>query len=141
MPNDKKEKLTVTSGAQWRKLREKGTPVQLPSGNVAVLRPVSFEELIRAGKIPNPLMDTLRRMMGLDAFDQADKPRDVLQDTNEMIDLMEIICVSAFLNPRIVDDPVEDDEISFFDVSATDREFVLEWVQGPLNETRPFRSE
>lgn len=140
MPKVKEQpKLVVTSGAEWRRLREEGQHVTLPSGNVARLRPVSFEELLRAGRIPNPLLSTLRRMMGLDRIEQ-NAPRDLAKETEDMILLMEIVCKSAMLEPRIVDDPTEDDEIAFFDLTSADRDYVMDWVQNPQSAVKPFRS-
>lgn len=130
--------LTVTSGKQWRRLREEGASVQLPSGNVAQLRPVSLEELVVSGKIPNPLLARVRSLIGL-GLREDENEIDMAERTKEMIDIMKIVCQSAFLNPRIVDDPENDNEISFFDLSAMDRDFVMDWVQGPQRTLEPFR--
>lgn len=137
MTND----LKVTSAKEWRRLREEGAIVQLPTGVSARLRPVSLSELARKGRIPNTLLSVVSETITRVDGPQKGNARSNLEKIEATDELNKIIIESVFLDPKIVDDPKEDNEISYYDVSEIDKEFVLTWAQAPSREVRGFRYE
>lgn len=135
--------LRPTSGAAWRQPRTEGYTKELPSGAVARLRPVSPDQLIAAGEVPDILTPLVLKMLfqGSDGSElsQLTQPEQVLSHAGETVKLINAICRLAFVQPRIVDDPQTDDEISIDDVAIIDRSFVFQLVTQPAEVLRDFR--
>jgi hypothetical protein len=134
------EQLKVTSGKQWRKLREEGVMVPLPSGNVVRLRPVGLPELIRGEHVP----DLLTPLVAETIWRGEPSPAQIsesLEMARGSIELLDLICKAAFLEPKLVDNPQADDEISVDDIDLADKSFVLQFVTAPMVALRSFRDE
>ena len=131
-----------TRGIDWRKPREEGFLLALPSGNSAKIRPVALDVLLRQGKVPDLLTPFVAKMIyegvdtkELDALLSVEK---LAEQSDEMLELIDAICVAAFLEPRIVDDPQAEDEISIEDVELADRGTVFSLAMLPANDLRRF---
>ena len=134
-----KQTLQVTSGQQWRKVREEGELVPLPSGHVVRLRTVGVETLIRRGRIPQGLLAIVA-----DALMGGAGTLPVPQTVEEMKDHLEFYesaCIEAFVSPRIVETPQAEDEISIEDVSLEDLFVVVSLLNKPVRELIRFREE
>lgn len=129
-------KKKVTTGTQWRKAREQGEVVELPSGKVARLRPLSLLGLIAQGRIPDPLSALVTEMIAGETKVVAN-----FEMFESFGDLLKLACVVAFVEPKIVDNPEADDEISIQDVDFDDQLFVFNRVQTEVNLTKPFRGK
>jgi hypothetical protein len=132
--------LKVTSGAEWRKMREEGTPVQLPTGRVALLRPVTIESLLLFGKVPDKLTTMVAKMIREGSY-VPKEDEDIIGTAKEFMELSTILLAEIFLSPKIVAKPKGENEITFFDVSPVDREYAIGWAQAPLIRIEPFRGE
>jgi len=126
----------VTSATEWRKAREQGEITELPSGKVAALRPLSLLGLVKRGSIPDPLSQLVTEMIA--GEEKVVVNLELFQSFGELLDL---ICIVAFVNPKIVDNPQADDEISVEDLDFDDQLFVFNLVQSEVNLTKPFRPE
>lgn len=128
-----------TSGKQWRAPREQGELVRLGSGYVARLRPVDVGALLASGTMPDILTPLAARIVyeGADAQEQIDAA--LLQQSVEMLEMFNVVCKAAFLEPRIVDNPQADDEISIEDLSYVDRAQVFNVCIQPAEVLRTFR--
>ncbi len=126
----------VTSGRAWRKPREEGVPLTLPSGNVARIRPVPLVKLIERGEVPDFLTPiAVSQIIGV-AEDGTGSAWGVFEDENEpeteddvkrmlnTVSFMEFLCKEAFVEPKIVDEPEADNEIALEDVGVEDMGFV-----------------
>jgi hypothetical protein len=131
---------TITPGRAWRQPREEGFVKALPSGHVARLRPVDMSVLLASGEIPDILtpLAVSTIMDGADTEKLAN-PENLAEHTSEMIRFFNLVCKAAFLEPRIVDAPQGDDEISIEDVEMSDRSFVYALVTQPVEVLRTFR--
>lgn len=111
-----KKDLKVTSGAEWRA----GELVELPSGKVARLRKPDVLALISEnGEVPD----------GLSQFMFGDsKDADMAEALPAMAPLLNRVTRAAFIEPRIVDEPSKDDEISLEDVAMADKLFIFQWL-------------
>lgn len=121
--------ITATLGANWRKPREEGFVFPLPSGNVARLRPVMLDMLLAQGKVPDLLTGEIANMVfeGFDVpkIEAMMAPDNLVKLSAEWVELINTICTEAFLEPRIVDNPQADDEISIGDLELVDRGHVF----------------
>ncbi len=137
--DDNGKEPQITSGVKWRQPREEGIIVPLPSGNVARLRPVALDVMISSGKLPDMLtpiaVKTLWTEMGGEEISNA------VEMATQMADLFHIVCKASFIEPKIVDDPQEEDEIAIDDISFTDKGFVFNLAIQPAEVLRKFRDE
>lgn len=134
------DELVVTSGREWRRLREKGQLVELASGFVVRLRPVSIGELVLEGMIPNTLIPQVNRMMGV-APTTEDTDETLFERGKSWLQILKIVCTAAMMQPKIVDDPQDEYEISFYDLTSRDRDQIFSWVTAPQEAVQKFRPE
>ena len=132
--------LQVTSGKQWRKTREQGIPMVMPSGNVAAIRPLGVSVLLKTGKIPDFLIGVISdAVMGV----AVEKRRKFdINDTEKLSALFEFqdaIAEDMFASPRIVSQPQADDEISIDDVALEDKAWLLQFIGAPIAALERFR--
>lgn len=131
-----------TRGTDWRRPREEGFTLELPSGNVARIRPVALDVLLRNGDVPDLLTPWVAKTIyeGVDT-DELDKLLSVdtlVEQSEGMLALIDAICAAAFVEPRIVEDPQADDEIAIADVELQDRGAVFSLAVLPAQALRSF---
>lgn len=137
--------LRVTSADEWSRLRREGELVELPSGFVARLRPVSIDELLELDQIPDELMavamDVTEKKI-LEAF-QANDADAMAEETEKMVDYLKIVLRNAFLEPKVSGElePSEPGTISYYDVEEADKRFVVNWARSPQRRLHRFRQE
>lgn len=134
-----KREQRPTSGREWRKPREEGYVITLPSSGYSVrLRPVPLPTLVVQGKIPDTISPlAAEALWGADEDDKRDA-KELLTATMELYDF---VCRAAFVEPKIVDEPQGDDEISIDDVDFYDKQAVFNAALAPGAALRNFRDQ
>jgi hypothetical protein len=126
-----------TAAVSWRRAREEGELITLPSGNVARLRPVALDVLITSGGIP----DLLTPIAAKTLWSETD-PADIAQ-ASELAEgfakLVNAIMPAAFIEPRVVENPTADDEIGLDDIQFDDKVAVFNLVTAGAYTLRKFR--
>lgn len=107
---------TPTSGSEWRKPRTEGYLLKFPSGKVARVRPVGPEVFATLKRIPMVIGDLLMGGTSEIEVDFADPVK-----LGEWIEVLNAIAKGCFVSPKIVDDPVADDEIALADIDLIDK--------------------
>jgi hypothetical protein len=139
----------VTAASEWKKVREEGFVVDLPSGKTARLkRTLSLINAMENGNVPNPLAKVVQELL--------EGKRTVI-NTNEMeedekIAFMNLITSEVpliFVYPKVLMvppgenaatwDPEDPDSISIADVSWEDRSFAYSFAQGGPASLELFR--
>lgn len=130
--------LQVTSGVEWRKARESAI-LKLPSGRVVEARAVSFFYLLKLGRIP----DQLTTQVIDHVFGSADLVFDLKKPKNlqAFLELLDAVCESCLVNPRVVKEAKADDEITVDDVIEADKMFLYKLINRPASELATFREE
>ena len=132
--------LKPTSGADWRRQSREGVNVTLPSGFIARIRNVQLTALMVAIKqLPNNLSSIVYANIYGDAKGIEKRPLEDL--LSGMIKLQDTVCIQAFVEPRVVDNPEKDDEISLEDIPPGDKVFLLALLQQSAQELARFRHE
>lgn len=129
--------LKPTSGQQWRKAREVGETIRLPSGNVATLRPVPLDQLMLSGKIPDLLTPIAARSLWAET--DTGSIADQVETAKGFAELINLIVPLAVLRPHIVDDPQSDDEISLADIDFSDKIAIFQLATGGSQTLSLFR--
>jgi hypothetical protein len=131
-----------TPGKTWRKLREEGVLIRLPSGNWASLRSISPEVIVKLGRIPDILTPVIaEELSGKGTLREKLGNPQTLADLQANIEFVETVAEFAFVNPRIVADPQSDDEISIEDLSWDDKVFCVSLLGVPAQALERFRDE
>jgi hypothetical protein len=129
---------TPTTGSEWRKAREEGYIVRLPSsGNHARLRPVALDVLIMSGKIPDILTPAAARTLWDSPSVGSIAERAEID--REFIEMINIVVPAAMMEPRIVDNPQAEDEISLADLDFGDKVAIYQLAIQPAEVLRRFR--
>jgi hypothetical protein len=130
----------ATSGKAWRKAREEGIEITLISGNVVAIRPLDIDFFLREGRVPDFLASTVNRLIeGVET-----KPPDEEQAEKNLTEWMPFLnrmVTAAFVNPRIVENPTQDDEISIDDVRYLDKLMLYRLFLRPVAVLRSFRAK
>lgn len=129
MPSDLQSPLAPTPASEWRKPREEGYLVELPSGHRARLGPVDLSQMLLDGRIPDLLTPFVTQMLyeGVNEEDLEKQfsPEAVLDRAGETMELINRVCSASFLDPRVVQEDPGDGEILIEDVSIDDRSYVF----------------
>lgn len=124
-----------------------GVEINLPSGIVAYLRPVTTTDLLkRIGRIPDELTALVQTLVNpsdpeetaamLDQFSKLDPSVMQMQ-----MDFFDQYCKIAFVSPKVVDNPDPyNDEISPDWLSEEDKGTVLALINAPARDLFAFRS-
>ena len=157
----KESELVVTSVDEWRKPAQQGQPVRLPSGKVArVKRTMDLLELLRSGKIPNPLSSVVEKMISGGA--KGEHPLDAKDmDPQAIVDMLAFIDQNverAMIEPRCeLPPPPKENEtaddyrarldewepsegaVAIYEIDLDDRMFIFTFAQGLAGELESFR--
>lgn len=156
-PNATKE---TTGVKEWKK-KGHGVPLDLPSGNVALVRPVGMQVFLEKGLIPNSLKELV--VNALKAGKELELKADDF-DTNqidEMLELFNAVAVYCVVEPKVhkvpmrqvleKDDtfslqtiPLEDrdSELLYIDeVDFEDKAFIFQFAVGGTRSLERFREE
>lgn len=170
MPTNPTEDLQVTTRSQWKGVQKEGVLTPLPSGNVVrVRRSMDLLDLMKAGKIPNPLAGLVQGMIDKRKVEitNEDLDPDTLMEAMRFID---DAVVKAVTEPKLIvppqpeldedatayskrldqwkldiDDPASDDydpegvPLTWLDMD--DRMFVFVFAQGFAADLESFREE
>lgn len=129
----------VTSGRAWRKPREEGFIINLPSGNVAKLRPVALDRLVLTGRIPDLLSPVAAEALWVQTNEAEMKGQgELLKRYTELVNL---IVPFALMEPRIVESPTGDDEITLDDLDFTDKVAIFQVATQPATVLKRFREQ
>ncbi len=133
----------ITPASEWRKVREEGTVVKLPTSQFWVrLRPVALDMLLyQEGGIPDLLTPIAAKML----WDEIPR-KSILEDVKFAQDfaaLVNHVVPSAFLEPRIHVGPGDpaDDEILSDDIPFSDKLEVFQLVIQSAEELVKFRDK
>lgn len=131
MSKELPENLTVSSLSDFKSKSQSGELVQLPSGLVARLRKPSLSRMLREGKIP---MELAQSVMGMQ--NQPTGKMD-LEKLKENLGVVDIWVAEAFIEPKVA----LEGELTVSDLSDEDYEFVSRYVQGEAQKLNSFRTE
>jgi hypothetical protein len=129
-----------TGAADWKKAREEGYVITLPSGKVARLRPVALDVLIMSGTLPDILTQVAAGSLFVEQEYETIAQGEMAQRYTELIN---IIVPAAFLEPKIAinGNPPAADEITLDDIDFADKVIVFNLATGGSRSLELFRQE
>jgi len=133
----------ATPAREWRKPREEGYLIELPSGHLARIGPVDLSRLLVDGDVPDLLTPLVTQLVfeGVDEdkLEASFSPEQLMDRSGDAMRLINAICHAAFIDPRIVEADPGEDEILIEDVSLDDRSFVFSIAIYGAQILRSFR--
>ncbi len=136
-----KQTLKPTTAAAWRKPREEGEVVPLPSGNYARLRPADLLQMIKSGTIPDLLSPIAAGAVWKEQ--DPEKIGDSVEMAMQYHDLMAIVLPAIFVEPKVAMPGTEPgpDEIAIEDIDLSDRTLAFNLAIAGVGTMRQFRAE
>lgn len=146
--------LKPSTAAQWKAKTSQGYELEVPSGNVALVRPVGMQAFLDKGLIPNSL-----REIALESIKGKKTPELKIEDLNEeqirnMMQLFDAVTVYCVLKPEVVATPLDDegvpipsrdreevDALYVDDVDLQDKMFIFQFACGGTRSVEQFRDE
>lgn len=156
-PRDyKKSKKGATSAKSWKKKAQ--TELELPSGNVALVRAMRITDMLAEGFFPENLRGEILGQIGKaengvgkpgDPTDGADAIQKMFEDPEKMSDMFEIfdkVLLKCVVEPQVLpvpaDDEDRDEELLYVDeVDLEDKVFIFQWAVGGDDDLTSFREE
>jgi hypothetical protein len=129
--------MAVTSGAELRKKSRE--LVKCPeTGNVYLMRKPTITDLIVSGALPENFVAKTLEAVGKTAEEEESEAQETRSLTDQDILRSEAskraMITAGMLLPRIVENAVEDDEIEYKDIPASDRAHLAKWTRNELPE-------
>lgn len=137
----------------WK--RKKGEDLDLPSGNVALVKRPGMESFITEGIIPDSLMsiinDAIAKGRGMPPEKMAEISKDP-KTVNDMMDAMDRILVKVVIEPKVLlhkdpegnvlpEEARDDEAIYTDDVDFEDKAFIFNYAVGGTRDLERFRKE
>ncbi len=136
--------LAVTPAAEFRRARELGEVITLaPTGRVVRMRTVKPAALLRLGTIPDVLANLVIKLLYgqiteaeyHEFFSLAERAEHAV----EMADSLRIVCTAALMEPKIVESPQGDDEISIDDLEDSEQRIIFDLAMLEASALSRFR--
>lgn len=129
-----------TSAAAWRKPREEGFLITLPSGNVARLRPVALDVLITSGKLPDMLTPIAAKTLWVE--EDVTAVGEIPELAKGFAELVNFVLPAAFLEPVVIADGEPGaGEIHIEDIDFSDKVAVFNLVTSGAASLGKFREQ
>lgn len=130
---------TVTSGVEWRNKRRAEYTIELPSGNRATIRPLLLDRCIAQGQIPDILTPWAAKILWEGA--ETKKVAEQVEAARGFADLVGWVVTAVMVDPKVVDDPKTDNEISLDDIHFRDKFRIFDLATEPAEWLRSFRDQ
>lgn len=144
----------VTDAATWKKSASPTVELEVPSGNVCLVRkPDGMRVFMKQGMIPNSLMPMIQKAINEGSsggeIQSADVMRDVLADPQKIADMMLLIdevVLDTVVEPKVHPAPEEGDDrwdtyLYIDEVDMDDRMFIFNYAVGGTRDLERFRRE
>lgn len=138
----KQTRKRPTAAKQWK--GKQGVDLELPSGNVALVRNPGIQHFLRTGVIPDPLTGMVRKMISgkVDKFD----PSELIQDEEQLnatFEMFDKVLVEVVVQPNVEMPPEpgaeRDEEVLYADeVDFQDKVFVFQFAVGGTKDLEEY---
>jgi hypothetical protein len=130
--------VAVTSGAKWRERRENGVLMEFPmTGNIARIRPLDMDFFLKQGRVHNILEGAVfEELTEKEVTALSESEFEAFQRT---LDFLNEVVRHCFVEPKIVDDPKADNEISIADITLDEKYFLFGLLVRPAQALERFR--
>lgn len=156
----------VTEAKEWKKA--KGHPLSVPSGNVALVRPVGMQAFLTKGMIPNSLREIALAAINQKKAPELDMDNVTTEQIEDMLVLFDSVTCYCVIEPKVTPVPTfsphhvedgfctaeevgspipqghelrEEDVLYVDDVDLDDKVFIFQFAAGGTRDLESFRAE
>lgn len=141
----------VTSKSQW-KSSAGGTELEVPSGNVALVRAPGMQVFIEQGLIPNTLMPIVQKAISEKKPPKMDELKITDESLAEMVQMIDAIAIYCVIEPalttnknpdgEVIPEKDRDNELLYVDeVDVQDKLFIFQFAVGGVRDLERFRKQ
>lgn len=141
----------VTSKAQW-KATTGGTPLEVPSGNVALVRAPGMQVFIEQGLIPNTLLPIVQKAISEKKAPDMSKLEINEESLAQMVGMIDAVAVYCVIEPALTKNKDDDgntiplserdSELLYVDeVDVQDKLFIFQFAVGGVRDLETFREQ
>jgi hypothetical protein len=143
----KRTPATPTTAKEWKQKR--GADLPVPSGNVALVKMLGPEVLMRKGNMPDSLFpiveSAIREGKGMPPQKMAEIANDP-DKLDEILTLIDYVVVQAVIEPRVAAAPESEndrrsDVLYVDEVEWEDKIFIFNFVVGGTRDLETFRKQ
>lgn len=152
MKSKKKGNLQVTDASSWNAKKDAG-PLELPSGNVALVKAPGMDTFLKEKFIPNSLLPYVTAALEGKRPEMEKMEEDVksTEQLNEMLELMDRVTCYCVLEPVVKMVPLDDEGnkvppnereqgVLYIDqVDLEDKSFIFQFAVGGTRDLEQFR--
>jgi len=136
----------TTSASDWKKKKNFGVELRVPSGNVCLVRPVGLEAFISQGLIPNALMPIIQESMKTGESPELTEDMVSAEMMAAMVKLFDSVTVYVVQQPTVHPAPKpgeerEEDLLYVDEVDLSDKMFIFNFAVGGTRSLEGFREE
>lgn len=146
------KKKSVTTAKQWKRPAEE---LELPSGNVCLVRRPGMRAFVEGGHVPDLLTDLVQKAISGDDKNALKEVRSAAADPKkfgQFFEMMDMIVLKSVVQPKVlpaVDDDgneipyeVRDEEAIYVDdIDQDDKMFIFNFAVGGTRDLERFREE
>lgn len=130
----------ATSGKEWREAREVGIEFTFPiSGFTASIRPVEVDLFVMSHEIPDSIAGYIADIINAKPVKLEIPAQEQIEQSKKFLSFLNTLTRFAFVNPKVVDNPQDDNEISIEDVGYSDKLQLFFLFSRPARILRGFR--
>jgi hypothetical protein len=141
-----------TSASQWKKASG-GTPIRVPSGNVALVKRPGLQVFLAQGLIPNSLMEFVTKSLKGSAKPKLEDLDLNPQAMKDMMELVDAVVIHSCLEPQVsaipmgprgqglIDSNRNPDILYVDEVDIEDKMFIFNYAVGGTSDVESFRQE
>lgn len=140
----------ITPASSWKSQGQEGTPLDLPSGNTALVRVPGMLVFLEQGFIPNSLMPIIQEAVNRGKAPDPNKMPISPESLAEMAELVDKVAVYCVMEPELRPVPDKDEngrELEARDPNALyvdkvdldDKTFIFNFAVGGTRDLEPFR--
>lgn len=141
-----------TSAIEWKKKSSVGTPIRVPSGNMALVKRPGMQVFLSQGIIPNSLMGFISDALksGKPQVQDLEINQDTMKDLMRLVDQVTVqCCIEPEVNPVPVDnkdnallkDYRDPEKLYVDEVDVEDKMFIFNYAVGGTTDVESFREK
>lgn len=136
----------ATTAKDWKGRANRAIELELPSGNMAMVRNPGMEAFLQAGLIPNELMPIILEAMDKNEMPDLEGAEKDPEKLMKVLDLANNVLVYCVVEPAVAPVPAEgvtrdEDTLYADEVSLEDKMFIFQWAVGGTSDLETFRKE
>jgi hypothetical protein len=142
---------TPTAPGEWKKSSgiNVAVPLEVPSGNTALVRTPGAQQFLKLGMVPNSLVSIMEKSAVKGEEPAIDELSSILKNPKELQDLfafIDAVVIYCCVEPKVEPEPeatfIRDENVLYVDeVDMDDKMFIFQFSVGGTKDLERFRQQ